>query len=298
MAGDLGFTAPTVGMLGVASLLVLIAAATVCDEHSTHCEDQLGWAVACSAISLVFCLVYLILWYVKGKVDWIPDGMPQMVCVVFWTLWWACGAGVLTFDLPFQIPGNGYFGAWAAFLICATSCYNMFPQAQQAKGILGQAGDEQLYILFASIVLLIQASIDCDRRHKCKDEDLWAVLCAVFTFIIAIVNIFASSKLPPLVAGTIMPLLQLAFWASGWGVLTYRRPYIGVGNGYFACLLGFLFSAKLCIAALGGAASEFVDAKSGSAHAAAPQSPASPAPGWNNESKPVEGSQPSQGVPV
>jgi len=237
-------------MLGVTSLVTMIHAAKLCDDNG-YCKNEMGWAVACSSVSFAICLVYLVVWFfLKRKQDFIPAGRPMQIFSAVMTLWWTAGAGVMTFDAPFKTPSNGYFGTWMSFFICAVTSYTLFPQLSEATGHLAQAGNDQLFVLVAALVFLIQASSDCGAT-ECKEEYTWGVICSVFVFIIAGVLIFLRKQLPA-IAFKIVSIAQLLFWGFGWAVLTYRTPYVAVGNGYFSLLIGFIFSCKLAVTAFGG----------------------------------------------
>mmetsp|Transcript_86420 Transcript_86420/g.176372 ORF Transcript_86420/g.176372 Transcript_86420/m.176372 type:complete len:146 (-) Transcript_86420:236-673(-) len=101
-------------MLLASSLVVLIAAAKFCDD-TNYCEDQAGWAVACSTISVFLTLVYVIAaFFAQGFCD---KAGPWLA--MFLAIWWFPGAFVITFDGPFTgtVNGsNGYFGSWASLI--------------------------------------------------------------------------------------------------------------------------------------------------------------------------------------
>jgi len=48
--------------------------------------------------------------------DDVDAGVAKVTAVVLFTIW-AVVAGVCTFDGPFRLAGNGYFGAWGGFLL-------------------------------------------------------------------------------------------------------------------------------------------------------------------------------------
>lgn len=241
MSTDVGFTAPKFAMLGVTSAIALVHSAKLCDDAGS-CEKENGWAVACSAVSLAICLAYLVVFmFVKGKKDFIPAGLVMQIFCGVMATWWACGAYVMTFTAPFTAPGNGYFGTWLSFFICALACYSSFPSLAEGKDALTQAGNAQCAVLVAGLILLVQAARDCDKAGSCKEEAGWAVACGVLTFVIALALVVGRTKLPAIV-NTICIVLQFLMWAAGWVVLTFRRPYTTTGNGYFALLIGFVFS--------------------------------------------------------
>lgn len=96
----------TIFVLFLASIIELTAAATLCDK-TDDCEDEKGWAVAIGAISVGVSFLFLLL----GKVL----APAKIVAALLLAFLWIPGVGVLTFDEPFELTGNGYFAAWTAF---------------------------------------------------------------------------------------------------------------------------------------------------------------------------------------
>jgi len=99
--------------LFVASVIELTAAANLCDN--TNCEDEIGWAVAVGAISLLIAILLVFLVTKLGQFK-IFVSIPLLGL-------WCFGVGVLTFDAPFTFTGNGYFSSWAAFFAAVGWCY-------------------------------------------------------------------------------------------------------------------------------------------------------------------------------
>eukprot|EP00298_Acanthocystis_sp_HF-20_P012972 c20144_g3_i1.p1 GENE.c20144_g3_i1~~c20144_g3_i1.p1 ORF type:complete len:298 (+),score=118.02 c20144_g3_i1:23-895(+) len=95
----------------LSSSIELVASATVCDQMGS-CTHQYGWAVAIGAISIFFSLLFIALHKVVARFSYL---FPIILVLL-----WIPGAGVLTFDAPFVVTGNGYFSAWVSFFY---SCY-------------------------------------------------------------------------------------------------------------------------------------------------------------------------------
>ena len=68
--------------------------------------------VSTGAISLALSLPMLYLLY--SKHDLYGKVAPYATGFLF--IWWVLGAGITTFAGPFFQVGNGYIGAWGAFL--------------------------------------------------------------------------------------------------------------------------------------------------------------------------------------
>jgi len=99
-----------------ASVIELATAATACDQIGDKaCRDNhnLGWGIACGAISTVMTLIAI----------FAPLGKFKMYYAIILALLWAFGAGVLTFDDPWVFTGNGYFSSWISFFCTALWTY-------------------------------------------------------------------------------------------------------------------------------------------------------------------------------
>merc|ERR1712072_307591 len=107
--------------LAVASLIVVISAATICTGNglastlaADTCNGANGWVLACGVISCVICTTLCL----------VPSTAlsdhSQCAIAYFLVAWWACGVYVGTFGTGrgtaaiFRLPGNGYFSSWMA----------------------------------------------------------------------------------------------------------------------------------------------------------------------------------------
>jgi hypothetical protein len=72
-----------------------------------------------------------------GAPDVYHKVVPYMAGFLF--VWWIPGAGVTTFSGPFLSVGNGYFGAWGAFLSAFLLCHARYVcQARLAQIMKGR----------------------------------------------------------------------------------------------------------------------------------------------------------------
>eukprot|EP01062_Namystynia_karyoxenos_P022631 TRINITY_DN18698_c0_g1_i1.p1 TRINITY_DN18698_c0_g1~~TRINITY_DN18698_c0_g1_i1.p1 ORF type:complete len:832 (+),score=159.31 TRINITY_DN18698_c0_g1_i1:101-2596(+) len=100
-------------VLFLASIVVMVAAAM--EIHREHDEARM-WILFCSTISVV----------VSGAIPWLYFAasaeecfIVRMVHAIFLLVWWLAGVVVATFNRPFKVAGNGYFGSWAAAAVSA-----------------------------------------------------------------------------------------------------------------------------------------------------------------------------------
>jgi hypothetical protein len=108
------------------------------------------------------------------------------------------------------------------------------------------------FVLFlASLVLLIQTSIDCTPTDNCTKYYAWGLSCAVLslTFSLFLFLLLARRGEAYDAKGAalykVLVTLLFAIWIPGAGVLTFKSPYVLTGNAYFACWLGFVASGYL-----------------------------------------------------
>jgi len=89
-------------------------------------SDQEYWGLSCGVISGTFVIITLI---IEKRVRRLK-GQPGILSY-FLLPWWLFGAGVVTFDQPFTMTGNGYFCAWGAFCM---SAYLLYLTRTEQKG--------------------------------------------------------------------------------------------------------------------------------------------------------------------
>eukprot|EP00756_Hemistasia_phaeocysticola_P031818 Hpha_TRINITY_DN16378_c0_g13::TRINITY_DN16378_c0_g13_i1::g.61327::m.61327 len=220
--------------LMVFSLAVLIAAGIHCDD-SSKCEDYAAWAVACSAISFVFCLFMLIAIFV----GFIPNDVfdiLKIVVAVFLLCIWIAGTYTMTFKRPFKGEnGNGYFGAWISLIIAwwlATSTVPFFKE--QVAKLTKYGGWAYQVLAIGSVIEGLQAAHDCSD-FDCGENNLgWAVACGWISFIaVIVVIILIGCGCWSRIVSIIFAIFFACWWTAGAAVLTYDAPYLSFGNAYF-----------------------------------------------------------------
>jgi len=106
----------------LASLVVMVQSSVQCSDTYGGCTNVMAWAVACSVISIVACVVMLI-----------PQAAPFIKFIaIFLAVLWFVGVATLTFTYKgsdaaslgiFASSGNGFFGTWIAFFCAIILCY-------------------------------------------------------------------------------------------------------------------------------------------------------------------------------
>eukprot|EP00193_Tetraselmis_chui_P003194 CAMPEP_0177758688 /NCGR_PEP_ID=MMETSP0491_2-20121128/4323_1 /TAXON_ID=63592 /ORGANISM="Tetraselmis chuii, Strain PLY429" /LENGTH=214 /DNA_ID=CAMNT_0019274449 /DNA_START=946 /DNA_END=1590 /DNA_ORIENTATION=- len=104
-------------MLLLASAVEFFASLSFCKPN--YCGSRAAWALSAGIVSVVGS--GLLLGLMHGAPDVYHKVVPYMAGFLF--VWWIPGAGVTTFSGPFLSVGNGYFGAWGAFLSAFLLCH-------------------------------------------------------------------------------------------------------------------------------------------------------------------------------
>jgi len=98
------------------------------NEKSSAQEE---WGLVCSLVSAVLIIIFL---FLEPRLQRLR-GQPGILAY-FLVPWWLFGAGVLTFDEPFTVTGNGYFCAWGCF---SESCYLLYlAQTERTTNVIRQ----------------------------------------------------------------------------------------------------------------------------------------------------------------
>lgn len=263
--------APIVSLF-CSSAVVMVAAARHCDAPDPDttaggaCSSYEAYAVACGTVSAVASAALLAAKH-YGRLEAV-----RLPASVFLLLWWIAGAGVMTFERPFHTTGslsNGYFASWTAALSAYLLALHSVPVVrwlrERQRGLMNLPNDDALshsatevsVALAASVVLLVQASVDCsDAGDGCGAKLHWAIACSVVSVVACAVALLAAGyrardlalrrvRLPITGHAQIFAVMFLVWWTFGWGVLTFAGPYTTPHNGFFACWAGFGCAVKI-----------------------------------------------------
>jgi len=213
----------------VASLVVLLATVVDC----TNCK--LGYelaAIVCSIIS--FVLTFLLVALSFGDPSMVKV-VSRVVSVMLAVLWTVC-ACVITFKAPFNEAGNGYFASWSAVGLCYSFMAHHFKKIQVLleNHLLFWRG-------FASIVLLVQAIVDCaENRGNCEKHLRWGIACGTGGFFYVFIEILLMKQ--RYFFRVVMAAFNLFWWIAGVTLLTFEGAYSIVGNGYLSVWMGVTLS--------------------------------------------------------
>ena len=223
--------------------LTLLGSAAVLAQSAMSCcpNGEVKYAVSVGAISLAICLFYFLA--VKpGSV--VLDETAEFGMYLFLCLWWGIAAMVLTFDGPYLITSNGYFGCWAAAI---GSSYLFYSKGGKFKELCDRyaayhEGARTLSILLiASIVELLAALFALPGNGKTK----FALAAGVVSIFAVLVLMFVNTiddNAKRLVHGFLM-----VWWGCGVAVCTFPSsgPFLVTGNGYFGTWIAAFASTKL-----------------------------------------------------
>jgi len=243
-----------VSVIFLASLVLLIDSSMLmdnCNQTRWGCgseEPKINWAIACSCISLIICLLYLLgLRSVGGLVS-----VWTHYLAMFFLLWWTFGVGVLTFDNPYTVASNGYLSSWAAWCMSFYFC-------TQTVGAVGSAYSEALgsegerftvgILIMSSFVEVIAASVLCSKDNECKNEIAFSVAAGVISLVVCLLYLVTNEIFPLVTAG----IFLFVWWTISTGVLTFgvHAPFLLVGNGYISTWVCFGASFYLCHLGMG-----------------------------------------------
>jgi len=225
----------------ISSVVLLIATGAHYDWGNY--SKYAGYAISVSSISL--CLSGLAILMVKFSEDMYNKTGKQMNMLNF--VWSFVGACFLTFDKPFTETGNGYFASWAMVFACAMSCgMDAKSFGCNVKGLGSVMG-----LLASSLVVIVASIAPIRDEDPNRSEAVYALaLSCVTFFVLGLVMLMdkRDKSMPAnLYFGTLAILCMC--WIVMACLVTFRGPFVGTGNGYFASWAGALTSSFAAFAA-------------------------------------------------
>jgi len=159
--------------------------------------------------------------------------------------WWTCGVGAGTFEAPFKATSNGYFAEWIAFFASALYLINAVPfmsRVMEASQRTASAREQQLAVLLLifSFIELLAALVECNDHSDCSDEYGWAIFVGIVSCVCSCgyLALHATCMERKLCFGISIAAYfgysMLFLWVWGTGVLTFDKPFVATGNGYFS----------------------------------------------------------------
>jgi len=234
----------------LASLVLLIDSSMLmdtCNHYRYGCgseeESKINWAIACSCISLIVCLLYAMGIRTAGA----TVSAYTSYFAIFLLLWWTFGVGVLTFDSPYAVASNGYLSSWAAWCLSFYFCTRTVGAVENAYSQAVESERERFTVgvlLIASFIEVIEASVLCSKDNECVKEVAFAVAAGVISIAVCFIYQVTNDAFPLVHAAIIL----FVWWTICTGVLTFgaHAPFKLVGNGYLSTWVSFGASFYLC----------------------------------------------------
>lgn len=256
--------AGTAFVVFLASLVLFVQAGKDCTPRS-GCTTYYAWGLSVAVLSTFFSLVLFFLLTLAYHRDRTTEEsarndqnypaiqspiLHRLLATLLFALW-IPGAGILTFYAPYVFPGNAYYACWLGFISSAYLFFQVWHYYVPLNTLTYDAPRIVLWLLLlASIIELVQASLDCPARNGgCPTKELkWALAVGIISTLLTFISLIIAivRKFLPNILLKIMALLLFAMWIPGAGVLTYGGgPFSFLGNAYYACWAAFLTSGYL-----------------------------------------------------
>lgn len=229
---------PYVGIVGAATVLLI---ALVLPPVGLKND---GYGIAVCVVAMVFGLfgIYMTLkntdLYDKelGSVPLLGNMTVGTGTAYFLFLWNFVGAGVLTFNAPFLVVSNGWVACWAGVLFALMALGVTTDTLKTKANDMGYLSA----LMLASIIQICAIIPELTRSHG--SEAIYSLVVCIMTIIL----VMAFGKYEELEK---YKFAAFAVFALLWLVLaclvTFRGPFIQVGNGWFSGWAGCIFSVMI-----------------------------------------------------
>ncbi|CAB9513963.1 expressed unknown protein [Seminavis robusta] len=221
----------------IASSIILLVSLTAGGSFEGH--RYYGYGIAVASIAMIVSVAG---WFLATRVA----GQAQNVVYINYFLfaWNFIGAAFLTFGGPFDVTGNGYFGAWG-LVVFATMALGVTADTLHSTA---STSGPTAGLFCAAVVLLV--AISAHGLKTSRDwfaELLYSLMVSILTILITGamlrgIEIFHDITFP------IMCMFSV-LWVTAAILLTFRGPFLSTGNGYFAGWGGALMSVYATMAA-------------------------------------------------
>jgi hypothetical protein len=229
-------------MLAFFSMIVMIAAAQICDVNMPNgsCVATRGYQVSVGIVSLVISLLVGLIAY-AGRLENVT-GQASISAFLF--LWWLAAVIVCTFFGDFQLTTRaaGYFGVWISFGISVLAFIAASESFEYGLDKTLQSVRKPLFVLVISSLICMGAAVGpCSPRDVCSGYPAYAVVVAVVSAFLAIVMFLLPMRLERKTMKILAWFLVL-WWVFGCSIMILGGPFLIAGNGFFSSIVSLLAS--------------------------------------------------------
>jgi len=189
----------------------------------------------------------------------------ENIIATFFALWWAIGAGVVTFQGPHLVCGNGYLASWVALLASLyllNATFHGAPQELLARrtawamnaGASVASKRYLLYLCACALVMLFSAfhvvfgQTAAERASLEGDGKLGAAIWSLMVSFVTLRDVVVLLAMRSAdVSRKITAALLVVLWLLTAIATTIEGPFEAAGNGYFAAWMGLAFAFLLAL---------------------------------------------------
>jgi hypothetical protein len=206
-----------------------------------------GYAITVSSVAIVLSSIGLLMSRFAEEMFSTIGKRMNILCFAYSFV----GACFLTFDMPFDKTGNGYFASWAIVYGCAMG----MDTASEALASTAKKGLGSLVSLLVSSLILILASIPPVRDGIDQGAAIFALVlgCATLAFILIVMVLDKMNKPMPRMDQQFSLVNLTICWIIMACIVTFRGPFEVTGNGYFASWVGAATATMASCSAYRGA---------------------------------------------